>query len=141
MRYWVEGSSVLHERVDDEVILIHMISGAYASLRGTGADAWEAVAAGRDADECGRLLAQRYEVSETDAAEAVTELVSELVAHDLVCERPDHMPVEQPALDAPQGRLAWTPPSIAVYTDMQDFLRLDPIHEVTPAGWPHANAG
>ena len=72
---------------------------------------------------------------------AVTELIRELVAHELVSERPDDMPARQPAFDAPQPRLAWAPPSIQVYTDMQDFLRLDPIHDVTPAGWPHANAG
>ena len=30
----------------------------------------------------------------------------------------------------------WSPPSIAVFSDMQDLFLLDPIHDVDEAGWP-----
>lgn len=132
---------MLHERVDDEVIVIHLDTGAYASLRGPGADAWDALCAGLDPDECGTLLARRYDVTDTEAAEAVDELTRELVSLGLVAERPQGLSVEEPRIEIPDIRLAWTQPAIQVYTDMQDFLRLDPIHDVTPAGWPDATDG
>jgi hypothetical protein len=31
-------------------------------------------------------------------------------------------------------------PELVAYTDMQELLLLDPIHEVDERGWPHANS-
>ena len=36
-------------------------------------------------------------------------------------------------------KLGFEAPILQKYTDMQDLLLLDPIHEVDEAGWPHAN--
>jgi len=33
-------------------------------------------------------------------------------------------------------RSAFAPPVLERYTDMQDYFLLDPIHEVSPEGWP-----
>ena len=32
--------------------------------------------------------------------------------------------------------VAYTEPSLSVFSDMQDLLLLDPIHDVSEAGWP-----
>jgi hypothetical protein len=32
----------------------------------------------------------------------------------------------------------WSAPTLEVFTDMQDLLLFDPIHEVGPEGWPYA---
>jgi hypothetical protein len=31
-------------------------------------------------------------------------------------------------------------PPISKFTDMQDIILLDPVHEVDARGWPHASA-
>ena len=40
-------------------------------------------------------------------------------------------------VDEPVGRTPFVDPALEKYTDMQDFLLVDPIHEVSDAGWPH----
>ena len=34
----------------------------------------------------------------------------------------------------------FVPPTLEKYTDMQDLVLLDPVHEVDERGWPHAQA-
>ena len=48
---------------------------------------------------------------------------------------PDPAASGEPREDLPAGG-PWTPPSIAVFSDMQDLFELDPIHDVDEAGWP-----
>ena len=35
-------------------------------------------------------------------------------------------------------KLEFAAPVLRKYTDMQDFLLVDPIHQTTDAGWPEA---
>ena len=35
-------------------------------------------------------------------------------------------------------RLAFTPPKLERYTDMQEIILLDPVHKVDSQGWPRA---
>ena len=39
------------------------------------------------------------------------------------------------------GRVPFEAPSFTTFTDMQDIILLDPVHEVDARGWPHAPAG
>jgi len=41
------------------------------------------------------------------------------------------------ATEVPDQPLPWQLPVVQVYTDMQDLLLFDPIHEVGPEGWPN----
>ena len=38
-------------------------------------------------------------------------------------------------------RVPFVAPSFTTFTDMQDIILLDPVHEVDTRGWPHASAG
>ena len=39
----------------------------------------------------------------------------------------------------PAGNTAFVAPALHVYTDMQEFMLVDPLHDVDEvAGWPHA---
>lgn len=51
-----------------------------------------------------------------------------MVPADPGCSAPEAVP---PAVRAPYARLALTK-----YTDMQELLLLDPVHEVDDEGWP-----
>ena len=35
-------------------------------------------------------------------------------------------------------RVPYVPPVLEKFTDMQDLILLDPVHEVSERGWPHA---
>lgn len=134
-QYAVANADIAHQRVDDEVIVINLQSGAYFSLRGVAADAWSLLASGVDIAEAAAVMAGRYaarvETVETDLEAYVAQLCND----GLLLERPggDVAPVELP--DPALGPV-YTAPLAERYDDMAALLLLDPIHDVDAAGWP-----
>ena len=64
--------------------------------------------------------------------------VAELESERLIVSEADATPDPQVAgAQLPNAaRGPFVPPSIQRYSDMQDLLLVDPIHEVDPTGWP-----
>lgn len=129
--YVVNEPTVVHECIDGEVLVIHNHTGAYYSLRDCAAAIWQSLAAGHGT----AAIAAHLSDGSTTAEQAALDLagfVDLLLADGLV--RPS-------ALGDPVGPLATAPvpyvaPVVESFTDMQDLLLLDPIHEVGDAGWP-----
>lgn len=127
LRYEVNRPDVVDESVDQEVLIVHLGTGVYYSSRGAGDVAWQLLAAGltslETADAMGRPAGQ------------VEEFLARLVGEELV----------RPRSGEPEGRAAIDPQGgplvLEKYTDMQELLLLDPIHEVEEEGWPRARAG
>ncbi|HEX8206073.1 MAG TPA: PqqD family protein [Solirubrobacteraceae bacterium] len=139
-RFRIDPEEVIHETLDGEVILIAVATGAYYSLEGSGAEIWAGLLAGRSADEVAEELEARYDAEPGAIAEAVGELVGRLVAERLALPAEDVSPSPAPPVStngSAPGRSAFPPPVMRKFTDMQDFLLLDPIHDVGDAGWPH----
>jgi hypothetical protein len=67
----------------------------------------------------------------------VAGLVEQLLAEGLVVEDAD-APVGASPPAPPADALE--PPALEKFTDMQDLILLDPVHEVDERGWPHAPA-
>ena len=60
MRYQIDSIHVSHERLNDEVIIINAVSGAYYSGTGSFADLWDMLMAGASAAEIADELAAQY---------------------------------------------------------------------------------
>ena len=118
------------------MIIIHLLIGSYYSLTGAGADIWASIASGRGQAETLALLEQRYDADPALLAEAVDDLVKRLAEEELLEPAVDGAPA--PPAAGPAGeRLAFVAPELEKYTDMQDFLLVDPIHETDATGWPN----
>jgi len=118
--------------------MIHLMIGTYYSLGGAGADVWASIASGRGRAETLSLLEQRYDADSTLIAETVDDLVKRLAEEELLEPAVDGAPA--PPLPEPAGeRLPFVVPELETYTDMQDFLLVDPIHETDATGWPNPN--
>lgn len=134
----VNSPHVMHETIEGEVILIHLETGSYYSLRDTGAAIWQALEGGADKGQIVEALALRYEGSREDVQHGVDQLLLELAAEGLV------EPIDgpgNPAVDFSNGTHSREPfhrPVLEKHTDMQDLILLDPVHEVDARGWPHA---
>ena len=126
-RFEVNRPDVVDESVDGEVLIVHLGSGAYFSSRGAGDSAWQLLAAGCTAAESAAVMGQ-----EADAVKAFT---AQLVDEGLLRPRATP-PAPQPPVTAVTG-----PMTLDKYTDMQELLLLDPIHDVEPEGWPAAKQG
>ena len=126
---------VVREVFDDEVIIINMESGNYFSLNSAGAYAWTLIEAGYGTDAMVARMCNDFEGADASAAASVNDLLDQLLKEGLIepgtGPAPALSPVASPAAKGPFEK-----PALAVYTDMQELLLLDPIHDVDETGWP-----
>ena len=141
MRYRVNSPHVIAETVGGETTIVNLGTGHYFSLQGSGVDVWDALERGVSPDGVVRELSARYADDDGVIERAVADLVEELVSAELVvAEEGDAEPASAPGSGNGERR-PFVAPTLTTYTDMQDIILLDPVHEVDPSGWPHAAAG
>jgi hypothetical protein len=141
-RFRVNTPDVMHESIEGEVIIINLVSGNYYSVRGSGSEIWahvqreEAVTGSEIVDELGTL----FDGSRPDLERAVTEFLEELRGEGLVAEvetSAEMSPTRQAPSDNGRPHRPFEPPALEKYTDMQDLVLIDPVHQVDDTGWPH----
>lgn len=130
-------ASIVSERFSDEAIVVNLSQGRYYSLRGSAFTLWKLLDQGRPvaATDLADSLTAHYDVAPAVAHEALLVFLQKLQGEGLIQEAPAaNGALAQPAT-AP--RLPFDAPTLEVYTDMEELLALDPIHDVNPAeGWP-----
>jgi hypothetical protein len=134
---FVLGPNVAHELIDGELVAINLDSGSYFSIRGSGAAIWNALLAGKSPGGIVEALQARFGEA-GELAKDVAAYVERLQAEGLVVL----------GAVAPGGADEWmaglsgyTAPEVEKFDDLADMFMLDPIHDVSAAGWPHVEAG
>jgi hypothetical protein len=138
----INAPHVVHDTIDGETILIHLGTGTYYSLDGVGAKIWGLLVAGVPQSD----VASGCDADRAAVEQAVESLVGELLREELLtlftedAEPPE--PSSQLAEPEPAVVVPFVAPVLRKYTDMQEFMLVDPIHDVdVDAGWPHVKAG
>jgi hypothetical protein len=126
---------VVREVFDDEVIIINMESGNYFSLNTTGAYVWSLIEAGFSVDGIVGRVSRDFEGADAFAAPSVQALLDQMLGEGLIVTGAGPAPSPSSVAN-PATKRAFEPPTLAVYTDMQELLLLDPIHDVDETGWP-----
>ncbi|MEZ0227476.1 MAG: PqqD family protein [Planctomycetota bacterium] len=138
----VDRARAVSEVLDGEAIVINMETGCYYSLAGTAAAVWSLLDAGGSAATLSRALAPSHDVAEATILADVAALLRDLETEGLIRATGGSTAVITEAAAAtlaaaPAGaKLAWITPRLERFTDMKDFLLVDPIHEVGEKGWP-----
>jgi Coenzyme PQQ synthesis protein D (PqqD) len=140
----VDPEQVTHQTVDDEVIIIQLKRGNYFSLSGPGRQIWILLCAGIPPAEIPTQLRDRYSAEPEAIESSVSELVTTLLEESLIEAGPAGHPAQDRAVateEAGSGhangdRVPFMPSKLQKYTDLQDYLLIDPIHGVAEAGWP-----
>jgi len=128
-------SWMTHERLDDQVIMINLETGAYYALEAAAADCWSALAAGAGFRDIVSDVVRRYDVDRERAEKDVEIFLDSMVNEGLVQWSPEApVPLVEEPLDAP--RAMYRAPQIEKHDDLEELLLLDPIHDVGPEGWP-----
>ncbi|WP_050025986.1 PqqD family protein [Verrucomicrobium sp. BvORR034] len=139
-RYRLNEPDVSAEVFDEEVLAINLKTGHYHSLRESAVFLWQTLMQGFSIQETASRLATKYPEI---AAQALTETESfakQLVEGGLVVEAPDTTSSAEAPPAEPAGK-PFVSPLIESYTDMQELLLIDPIHEVDVyTGWPQKPA-
>jgi hypothetical protein len=142
VRYRVNSPQVISETVGGETIIVNLASGHYFSLQGTAVDIWQGVERGEAAESIVLELEQRYEAGDGEIGAAVQKLLDEFAAAELLVADANGAGTVATASAQDVGeRVPFVTPSFSTFTDMQDIILLDPVHEVDTRGWPHASAG
>lgn len=135
-RFKINTPDVSAEAFDDEIIAINLKNGHYHSLRGVGFQIWKLFEQGYSVDEASDALRRAFPTEADTIASDVRDFAAQLQKAELIV----------PA--AATGALAAAPnmsrssesyvrPAVETYTDMEELLLLDPIHEVDLlTGWP-----
>jgi hypothetical protein len=134
-RYEINAPAVAGEVIDGEAIIMHLGSGHYFSTDGSGALLWAGIEQRQNLAGLTEALISRYALGRAEAEAAASKFVGDLKANDLIREAADEGQVFSP----PAIEGAFAPPLLQRYTDMQDLLLLDPIHDVDEVGWPVAS--
>lgn len=133
--FTLRAGRVVDEVIDGEVIIIQLERGTYFSLGGSGAQVWALLKAGADRDSVIAVLEAGHSSEPGEVDGAVDALLDELVGEEVLDRGEADGGFQLPA--PPQGELPqFSKPKLEKYTDMEDFLLLDPVHEVAETGWP-----
>ena len=139
-RFRVNTPTVTHEIIDGEAVIINLDSGNYYSLVDVGAFIWGYFEMGSSANEIRNLVLQAFDGDASFVDQSVRELLTQLQLEDLIVpidEAGDAFGLGQPApADNHDEKPLFKPPVLHKYSDMQELLLLDPIHDVDDAGWP-----
>lgn len=121
---------------DDEIVIANFSNGIYYSLRFAAAEIWLGLMAGVPVGGIVQALAPHSQDPSRTFEDAVRSFIQTLEQEKLICSTT--RPVEaqwRPRLnDAP-----FEAPQLEQFSDMEDLLLLDPIHDMGKTGWPEAS--
>lgn len=138
----INTPTVVSEAFDDEIVVIHLECGTYYSLAQSGAAIWKLLQQGVALSEISSQLGAAYRVSPDEVADTVSPFIKELTQEQLIvptgASPQSTNGVLHTNLAHPVDSVSspFPPPILHKFTDMQDLLLLDPIHEVDSRGWP-----
>jgi len=138
--YKVCEGKVVSQIIDDEAIIINMETGSYYSLDKIGSEIWHLLEQTASAAQITDVMQSRYDGSTTEISTEIVKLLQSLEAENLVeiVVAENRQPVASELQPGPDSTLpAFTSPRFEKHSDMQDFLLVDPIHQVDDRGWPH----
>lgn len=122
------------ELFDGEVVIAHYGTGLYFSVSASGALVWQGLRHGLSTSETAEWLAQHFSADANAIPVQVDAFVATLVEKQLLLEVGEREKAgELPAI----ALAAWQEPTLDSFDDLQELLLLDPVHDVTEAGWPH----
>lgn len=134
MQFRCNQPTIAFEILDEDVIVINLESGTYYSIVDCGAVIWSALVGGMTVEAVTNRLSPSATSDRDEVTGEVERFVKELVSEQLI------VPAEK---TAPEGveqdlvlKTTFTSPKLHKFTDMQELLLVDPIHEVSEEGWP-----
>lgn len=133
----IPGRQVVHQKIDDETIIVHLINGFYYSLIGSGALIWDWLVEGVAVAEILRRANDHFHAPEDELKQAIDSFIGQLLDEQLLVAdavAPDSE--KEWRRDEDKPKVAFAVPQLVKFTDMEGILDLDPIHEVDENGWP-----
>jgi hypothetical protein len=140
--YRVNKPNVIQEVLEGEAVIVNLATGSYYSTENSGAAIWNLLVQGATISEIVRYLDLHYTEIPKDVDRLVKQWLDHLEAESLVVgeQREEDTAGGLTRVVGEEGtsKTPFMEPKVEKYTDMEDLLLLDPIHDVQETGWPRA---
>jgi hypothetical protein len=132
--------AVVHEDFGDETVIVNLETGSYYSTKSAGATIWAMVAQGATRTAVVGSVCTNYSGNPDEIASTTSTFLDELIGECLAVENVEPFSVESVSQVSlkPSRREEFVAPRLQKYSDMEELLQLDPVHEVDEIGWPRA---
>ena len=138
--YKVASPQITSEIIEGEVMIINLENGRYYNMEAVGAEVWQAVVEGNSLQNILNRIQSRFEGEEKTIRISVETFLKEMQEEGLISFEEISEGTTNPSkiTNLSQIKSPFSTPVLNKFTDMQELLLLDPIHEVDEAGWPRA---
>ena len=134
--YCINSIDVSSEYFENEVLAINLKTGNYFSLRGTAFVFWKLITEGNSFESTITKICTHFQIEKEKASQLFEDFLNKLIQNELVQKTnttTDSFSNEWLNMFSNEFSI----PLLECYTDMQDLLLFDPIHDVdTQVGWP-----
>jgi hypothetical protein len=143
-KYQPNETDVIYENFGNEVVLINLKTGIYYSLTDTALMIWTNIVKRTEIEDIISGFADKDDSDRKRVGDEIKRFISELEKENLII--PSDTCNSKTACNtsgvSPQDswkKHPFSPPVLEKYTDQQELLLLDPIHDVSDLGWPDQN--
>ena len=136
-RYRSNTPRFVDDTVDGEALIMDMVTGNYYSCVGASAVAWNTLKRGVAVPDTAAELATTYGKSVREVTPDVERFVQDLLGEEILVAADGTAAVDDVA-ERPGAGPAHEYASLELerFTDLADLILLDPVHDVSEAGWP-----
>jgi hypothetical protein len=134
--FTVNEPDVVHETFDDEVVIINLRSGNYYSLLGSAEFVWNCLSKNYVVNAVVEDMKVLFSGYTESLAGDIERFVDSLLDEKLIVIKGEKGDCNTKTITSVEAKIPYIPPALSRFTDMQELLLLDPIHEVDDQGWP-----
>jgi hypothetical protein len=135
MAYRINGSEIIGDCIDGEIILLNLRAGTYYGLDNTAATLWLWLQEGASTEMVVNALQLAYpELPAQKLRGDLESWLGELTEHGILL--PDDESGVGNSAAGPLFQGDYQVPRLVAHMDMQELLQLDPVHEAGEQGWP-----
>ena len=132
----LKSDQIIHESVGSEVIIVNLSNGHYYSLESLGGEIWSLLMVGQGFSDILSIIESSFSRDRETLEKDLSQFITSLMAEDILIEGekiPGSANSNRRKIELPE----YEKPQFEVFTDIEDLLLLDPVHDVDETGWPN----
>lgn len=135
--FLLDEHKVSSEDFDGEMVAVNFSTGKYYGMKGSAHDIWRMLSFPVSVDEVISGICQIYGTEKAEIQDAVAKFFEVLRAEDILTQAADRDTNGQMRAVSDPAVGTYEAPELEIYTDLQELIMLDPVHEADPEqGWP-----
>jgi hypothetical protein len=131
--YSLNKEKIISEVFDGETVMINLDTGSYYATNTTGSVILKLIEKQVDIDKKIEDYFILNEIKQEVVSEELSEYLNSLLKENIIVESRNGA---VPTMSSNEEKISYVKPELSCFTDMQELILLDPIHEVSDEGWP-----